>query len=215
MRVPTNILNLHYGESLTWAPPAGTAKYIGWLKTALQPYVQNSAQTAVTHTAFGAAPPSWAEIGGYDIAGNAVIPSPHSDGGKDTFADVATADGVTVQWATLIALADGLDSEVFQIVSYGADGRAIQLDMVSVPAPLATDASVIAAQERAVLQTLLLARIEAAGQGGAKRITLGEDTETEFENLAVLDRRIGEVRARIAWFEQAAGGNIMPRQEHW
>ena len=213
MRVPTNVHTLHHGESLTWTPPAGTAKYIGWLKSALMPY--HSENEPAIHTAFGGAPPAWIEIGGYDISGDAAIASPHPRAGKNNFDDAASADGVTVEWSTLVALTDGVDSEVLQIISYDAYGRAIQLDMVSVPAPLATDASTIAAQERIVLQSLLLARAEAAGQGGAKKIVLGENDETEFENLAVLDRLIAEIRARISWFEQAAGGNVVPRQEHW
>ena len=32
---------------------------------------------------------------------------------------------------------------------------------------------------------------------------------------SVLDRRIAEVRSRIAWFEAAANGNILPRMETW
>ena len=43
----------------------------------------------------------------------------------------------------------------------------------------------------------------------------GEGIGEEFESVAVLDRRIAEVRSRIAWFEAAANGNILPRMETW
>ena len=34
--------------------------------------------------------------------------------------------------------------------------------------------------------------------------------------IAVIDRRIAEVRARDGvWFEQAAQGNTLPRAEYW
>ena len=34
-------------------------------------------------------------------------------------------------------------------------------------------------------------------------------------DIAVLDRRIAEVRARIRWFELAAEGNTMPGVNLW
>ena len=55
----------------------------------------------------------------------------------------------------------------------------------------------------------------AAGAGGIKRRGSGESIGEEFESLAVFDRRIAETRARIAWFEQAAEGNALPRAEYW
>ena len=106
-------------------------------------------------------------------------------------------------------------TEIVQVISYDGDGKATTIDRYSVPAPSSTDANVIAAQERKVLQNLLVARETAASTGGRKKV--GEETlgEVEYESLAVLDRRIAEVRARIVWFEQAAAGNVLPRQEYW
>ena len=43
----------------------------------------------------------------------------------------------------------------------------------------------------------------------------GEGVGDEYESLAVLDRRIAETRARVAWLEQAADGNALPRAEYW
>ena len=73
----------------------------------------------------------------------------------------------------------------------------------------------IAAQERRTLQSLLLARDRRAGAGGIIKIDHGEAGAEEYESLAVLDRRIAEVRARIAWFEDAAEGNGLPRATYW
>ena len=49
----------------------------------------------------------------------------------------------------------------------------------------------------------------AAWTGDTKRRDSGESIGEEFEGVAVLDRRIAEVRSRIAWFEAAANGNIL------
>ena len=110
------------------------------------------------------------------------------------------------------------DRGSLQIISLRhGDGKAMQIDHYSVPAPsLRPTRSVIAAQERRVLQTLLVAREAAASTGGRRKI--GDDTlgAIEYESLAVLDRRIAEARAaESSWFEQAAQGNALPRQEFW
>ena len=55
----------------------------------------------------------------------------------------------------------------------------------------------------------------AAETGGIKRRDSGESIGEEFEGLAVLYRRIAEGRSRIAWFEAAANGNVLPRMETW
>ena len=91
----------------------------------------------------------------------------------------------------------------------------MQIDRFAVPAPNTTDASTIAAQERRLLQTLLHARERAAGTGGVRKHDQGEGIGDEYESLAVLDRRIAETRARVAWFEQATDGNTLPRAEYW
>ena len=182
------------------------ASYQGWKKTALQPFdhLQYSDDAV-----YGGATPTWSEIGGYDIAGDKVIE------GKDGFDEPAAAAGVTLQWDTLVRAASDFDAEIIQIVSYDGDGRAVQIDLYAIPAPLASEATAIAAQERKYLQTLLEVRDRAAGTGGIKQRQRGEGSGEKFQSLAVLDRRIANVRVRIAWFESAAAGNIVPRQEHW
>ena len=37
----------------------------------------------------------------------------------------------------------------------------------------------------------------------------------ELMELAALDRRVAEIRARIVWFDSAAVGNSLPRAEYW
>ena len=96
------------------------------------------------------------------------------------------------------------------VVAY-AGGKAIQRTIFRIPAPSLIDPGVIAAQERRTLQSLLLARDQRAGAGGVIKVFEGG----EFESLAVLDRRIAECRARIAWFEDAAEGDPLPRAEYW
>ena len=205
---------LEYGEDAIWTAPAGTAKWLAWRRTELQP-IHNATEPDGGGSGYGGAPPTWVEIGGFDVAGGAVINAEAKDSGVTGFAGIATAGGVTIRWAALMELADGLESEVAQILAYDGDGRAIQIDRYSVPAPSSTSASVIAAQERRLLQSLLLSRERVSSRGGVKGQTHGEGIGTEYESLAALDRRVAEVRARVAWFELAAAGNALPRQEFW
>ena len=212
-RAPVYRHRVEFGEDVAWTAPAGAAKWLAWRKTALQAAFGTSVAELAGSTIYGGDPPSWKEIGGYDIAGDAVIEV--TDKLIEGFEAVATATGFTVPWITLMDLAGGLDTEVVQIVAYDGDGRAVQIDRFAVPAPNTTDASTIAAQERRLLQTLLHARERTAGTGGVRKHDEGEGIGDEYESLAVLDRRIAETRARVAWFEQAADGNTLPRAEYW
>ena len=51
--------------------------------------------------------------------------------------------------------------------------------------------------------------------GGHVSVKTPDGTEVERMPIAVVDKRIAEVRARIAWFEQAAEGNTLARAEYW
>ena len=152
--------------------PAGAASHQGWKKTALQPFdhLQYSDDAV-----YAGAVPAWTEIGGYDIAGDTVIE------GKDGFDVPAAAAGVTLQWDTPVRAARDFDTEFIQIVSYDGDGRAVQIDLYAIPAPLASEATATAAQERNNLQTLLVTRNRAAGTGGIKQRQRGEGRGEEFE----------------------------------
>ena len=47
------------------------------------------------------------------------------------------------------------------------------------------------------------------------RIATGDgEGDGEMMDLAALDRRVAEVRARIVWYETAAGGNALRRAEY-
>ena len=111
---------------------------------------------------------------------------------------------------------DGFDPEIIQISAHDADMRLISLDVFALPAPTSTDPASIAAQERRVLQDLLKMRLGLAGMvGGHVKVETPDGTSVERMPLAVIDKRIAEVRARVAWFEQAAEGNVLPRMEVW
>ena len=214
-RVSPRLHQLEYGEDAVWTAPAGAAKWLAWRTTDLQP-VHNATELDAGGSGYGGAPPTWREIGGFDIAADSVIDDDNKDSGVVGFAGIATAAGVTIRWAALVQLGGGLETAVVQIVAYDAAGRAMRIDRYAVPAPSSTAASVVAAQERRLLQSLLLSRERAASTGGVRKQAGTEgDTGDEFESLAVLDRRVAECRARIAWFEAAARGNALPRAEFW
>lgn len=206
MRVPTNVHNLHHGEAVTWAPPAGTAKFIVWTMTPIFSFQSPDEESLLRW--YGGNAPGWQPAGGYDIAGDAAL---YADAGPARID--ATADGVVVSWDSLSVLAAGFETETVQAISYDDAGRATRIDRYVLPRPTSIDAGTIAAQERSLLQTLLNARDRAAGSPVSS--SDGEGISSEMVPLGVLDRRVAECRARIAWFEQAADGNILPRAEHW
>ena len=51
--------------------------------------------------------------------------------------------------------------------------------------------------------------------GGHVKVSTPDGTEVERMPIAVIDRRITEVRARIKWFELAAEGNALPGLSLW
>ena len=209
-RVTPNQHRIEYGEVLSWSPPEGAVKFLVWSQPRVVSY--DDLGVGASEVAYGGPAPAWTECGGYDIAADLKI-TPEK--GTPLPGAEASGTGVTVTWAALMALSGGLLTETVQIIAYNSDGKATQIDRFSVPAQASTEASVIAGQERRLLQSLLIARERAAATGGVKRRGGGDAGEEEFESIAALDRRIAEVRGRIAWFEQAAQGNTLPRAEFW
>ena len=212
---------IDYGESLDYEPPDAATSFMVWARSDIA--AGNLAPGVVNElTDYGGTPPAWRQIGGYDIAGAAFVEADDGPTVKslDTLApvegldDALSADGFSVTWGTLTRIADGLGSEILMVTAYD-NGRLIGRTVYRIPAPSSTDAAVIAAQERQQLQSLLNARDRAAGNAGIVKRQDSEGGAEEFESLAVLDRRIAEVRARIAWFQEAERGNPLPRLEAW
>ena len=185
---------IDFGESLRWEPPAGTAEFFVWEKM----------------SADGAAM-RWKRVAGYSVVAAGPITVPEASG----HIQIPEAR-LDLAWADLLMTFDGFDNEIIQVTAHGADARVMSVDLYTLPAPTSTDPSAIAAQERRVLKDLLEMRLGLAGMhGGHVKVSTPDGTEVERMPIAVIDRRIAEVRARIAWFEQAAQGNTLPRAEYW
>ena len=185
--------SIEFGEGVLWTPPAGAATFFVW-------YKQVPDDSA----------PRWVQARGYNLATHAPIVIP----------DQVTAlslggGGVTGSWQALIALFDGFDNEVVLVTAQDAAGKLISSDRYALPSPNSTDAASMAAQERKLLQTLLVQRANLAEVGGHAKVSTPDGTMVERVSHAAIDRRVAEVRARVRWFELAAAGNTMPRAEHW
>ena len=212
IRTPIEVVEIELGEDATYTPPDGADRWTAFRRTDIMGAMSESG-FANPNITYGGEPPTWAVMGGWDIATDQYLPVPDFAGSITApatgFENVASAAGFAVDWNTLAsATASGL-REALMVVAY-ENGRATHKTMFRVPAASAIDPTVIAAQERRLLQSLLLTRDKRAGSGGIIKQDHGEASGEEFESLAVLDRRIAECRARIAWFEQAAEGNDLP-----
>ena len=216
-RTPTDIIEVEFGEDTRYSPPPGADRWTAFRRTDIMPGMGLSGD-ANPRITYGGEPPTWAVMGGWDIAADQYIPLPGFTGSITApatgFEQVASAAGFDVDWNTLAsATASGL-REALMVVAY-ENGRATHKTICRVPAASAIDPTVIAAQERRQLMSLLQVRDQRAGSGGIIKQDQGEAGGEEFESLAVLDRRIAECRARIAWFEAAAEGNDLPRAVYW
>ena len=187
---------IDYGEDLHWTPPAGAVVFFAWLKFT----VDNAAMR-------------WWRVAGWDVVNDLalVLPdTPASAGISLTGAEVA------LDWAALVGLFDGYDSQIIQISTLNAAGRALTRDVFSLPPPTTVNVATVAAQERQVLKSLLELRLGLASmKGGQIKVTDPSGTSAELMSLAAIDRRISEVRARIRWFELAAQGVAMPGLALW
>ena len=217
MSIPIEVVELDFGEDANYSPPPGADRWSAFRHSNIMPTMGEGGYGNANIT-YGGSPPQWTLIGGWDIAADEYIPlpefTPPLEAPATGFEHVASAAGFAASWYTLAtAAADGLRS-ILMAIAY-VDGKAMHKTIFRVPPPAAIDATVVAAQERRLLQSLLLARDARAGAGGVIKADHGEGSGEEFEGLAVLDRRIAECRARIAWFEQAAEGNDLPRSTYW
>ena len=211
-RIPLDVIEIEYGEDARYSPPTGADRWTAFRRTDIMP-AMSEAGFANPNITYGGEPPTWAIMGGFDIAVGQYIPLPEFTGSITApatgFEHAASATGFYIEWHTLAsATASGL-REVLMAIAY-QNGLATHKTIFRVPAASAIDPTVIAAQERRQLMSLLQVRDKRAGAGGIIKQDHGEGAGEEFESLAVLDRRIAECRARIAWFEQAAQGNDLP-----
>ena len=185
---------IDFGESLRWEPSAGTAEFYVWGK--------RTADNSIMR---------WRRVAGYSVLTGTKLTVPESSG------KISIPGGrIEMTWSDLLLVFDGFDPELFQITAHDENMRVISKDLYSIPAPTSINAASIAAQERRVLQQLLAMRTGLADLvGGHVKVSTPDGTQVERMPIAVIDRRISEVRARIAWFEQAAQGNTLPRAEYW
>ena len=187
--------HIDFGEPLAWTPPAGAAVFYVWAKTAADDEAMR-----------------WRRLAGWDVTNNTRVTIPDAPASPTL---TLTGAEIALTWAELLDLFDGFDNELVQITAHDADGAMLTRDVFLLPAPTATNAATIAAQERRVLAKLLKRRELTYDVAGIQRVASADGSSLEREPIAVLDRRIAEVRARIVWFEQAAGGNSLPRAEFW
>ena len=216
-RIPIEVIEVDFGEDFRYSPPPGADRWSAFRRSSIMAAMSPSGFANADIT-YGGAPPTWIIIGGWNIAADEFLPLPEFTGSLEApatgFEHAASADGFAVEWHTLAAAAaEGL-REALMVVAY-LSGRAFHKTIYRVPAASAIDPTVIAAQERRQLMSLLQVRDRRAGAGGIIKIDHGEGSGEEYESLAVLDRRISECRARIAWFEQAAEGNDLPAAVYW
>ena len=198
MSVRSTRHHIKFGEGVRWTPPPGTGAFFAWGKHA-------DADTAMR----------WRRLAGWDVANNRSVLIPDAPGGGGVQLSAAI---VVLDWTDLLVLFDGFDSEIMQITTH-ADEATMALvtrDVYLLPAPTSTNAATIAAQERRVLKQLLEMRAGLAGMaGGHIKVSTPDGTEVERMPIALVDRRISELRARIAWFEEAAEGNDLPGAVYW
>ena len=183
-----------FGESLRWEPPTGTAEFYVWGK--------RTADNSIMR---------WRRVAGYSVVTGMKVTVPESSG------NIAIPNGrIEMTWSDLLIVFDGFDPELFQITAHDEDMRVISIDIYSIPASTSTNASSIAAQERRLLKQLLELRSGLAGMSaGHISVKTPDGTEVERMEIAVIDRRVAEVRARIAWFESAAEGTALPGLSLW
>ena len=185
---------IDFGESLRWEPSDGVSQFFVWGK--------RTADNSIMR---------WKRVAGYNVETGMRVTVPESSGNI-----IIPSGRIDMVWSDLLIVFDGFDPELFLISAHDADMRVISKDVYSIPAPTSTNSSSIASQERKVLQQLLEMRSGLAGMSaGHISVKTPDGTEVERMPIAVVDKRISELRARIAWFEAAAEGNHMPGPAYW
>ena len=187
--------SIDFGESIAWTPGAGVSEFFVWSKVGTEDAAMR-----------------WRRLAGWDIANGATLVIPDAPAMPTL---LLAGPAVALMWSELLGLFDGFDNEVLQITAHDGDGAMLTRDVFLLPTPTATNAATIAGQERRVLKLLIAQREKTYAVAGHQRLQSADGSVLEREPIAVLDRRIAEVRARVAWFEAAAEGNSLPRSEFW
>ena len=66
-----------------------------------------------------------------------------------------------------------------------------------------------------MLREMIDQRHEAATTTGLKSLQMPDGRVEDYVSILVWDQRVAELRARIAWLEAAASGDVLPRIELW
>ena len=187
--------SIFYGGRLNYEPPDGAAAYRFWTRTAPTDPVSR-----------------WQEGGGYDIVNALTIAAPAGNTALDGLG-VGPA-GASVMWESIDAVAAHGVTEAIMVIAYSADREALRADVYSVPVQ-DTGLNAVIAQERAVLREMIDQRHEAATTTGLKSLQMPDGRVEDYVSILVWDQRVAELRARIAWLEAAASGDVLPRIELW
>ena len=192
----TRRLAVIVGEDLVYRPSEAADSYRVWKR-----------KTPASHTS------GWLSAGGYDVA-DAEALAAEADG--DLPGLVVGAGEARLPWASVQALMalSGTVSEGLQIIEY-SDGAARVIYRYILPLMGGDPLDVILGQDRELLDLLVDQRKDIAETSGIKKLELPDGRTEDYASIEVWDRRIMEVRARIAWLEQAQAGNPLPRLEVW
>ena len=184
------------GEDLVFEPSEAADSYRVWKREAPASHLSG-----------------WLSAGGYDIDDAAAL-DPDQGGALPGL--VVGAAEARLPWASVQALMalSGTVAEGLQIVEY-ADGRARLTLRYVMPLMGGEPLDRIINQDRELLDLMVTQRKEIADTAGIKELELPDGRRESYASIDVWDSRIMELRARIAWLEQAQGGNPLPRMEVW
>ena len=166
MRAIPTLHEVDFGESVTWVPPAGAARYHVWIKTDSHTWFDSSDPSDMT---YGGNSPRWAQVAGYDVENDVALDFSVVVAAKPVPDIEVTASGIDVGWQLALGLFDGHDPEVLMVTALTPDAKVMSIDRFCLPTPTSTDAGTIAAQERRLLQTLLNTREKVAASGARRR----------------------------------------------
>ena len=162
------------GKTRAIRRPPGADRWSAFSRTDILSSLNDEARGSplITH---GGHPPQWAIIGGWDITGGVYLQPPSTTdsprGNVTGFEDAASAAGFAIEWATLAAASASGLREPLMVLAYES-GKAVKRTIFRTPASSAIDPTVIAAQERLLLQSLLRTRDQRAGSGRHRSRTI-------------------------------------------